>query len=301
MRRLHMTDQGTSSHAVCGGDADLILLAMANLPLTNLHIVQDEKTLVSVGSLTDAIRGLMGCGGIESTISGDRTRWDFVMLCLFRGNDYLPALRGGRTTSLLEAYAKVRARGRSSGTERYLTTADGGIDWKCLKMVLSEERAEEFKNTGGWNEKGDAVPTVSEAVATDATGEWLAGVTWCLKMYASAAVSNHTFAYLARLGPTVEDVLQYTTVRAEESGGGKKDESNASDIQGTPIGPLATLLALLPREASALAPTPLQSLFDASTSLSPALNALFRPVPCAECEVLKPVALTLIPNPNWRS
>lgn len=184
----HIRDQ-PERHAnevtlVYGLDADLIMLALNHLPVSksiylyretpefiksiDANLEPNETYILDIPQLADAVVGNMGGG----SFSEDPGRlYDYIFLCFFLGNDFMPHFPAAniRTTGiarLLEAYQEaVASKGRRLTDGR--TIAWDNV--RSLVLVLAErERAtflSEHRSRDRWERRSRRASTPEEKMA----------------------------------------------------------------------------------------------------------------------------------------
>ena len=147
---------------VYGLDADLIMLSINHLPVCpNIylfretpHFIQsidrslepDKTYLLDIPLLVEQIRdemkGFVGDGGEESDGMDGNIVYDYIFICFFLGNDFMPHfpsinIRTGGVHKMMNAYKATfgSGGGGGGGTDKYLT--DGKkIIWKNVRTMV---------------------------------------------------------------------------------------------------------------------------------------------------------------------
>eukprot|EP00923_Selenidium_pygospionis_P046355 GHVN01079927.1.p1 GENE.GHVN01079927.1~~GHVN01079927.1.p1 ORF type:complete len:1143 (+),score=155.45 GHVN01079927.1:28-3456(+) len=146
-----------TKHCLYGLDADLIMLSLAshepNFSLLREEIefpgppdkfLQAEKRLVTSKEKfqllhVSLLREYFQLDLCPPGRDLERTVDDFILFCIFVGNDFLPTLPtaeigGGGLQALIELYKEYHSR--SKETDPYLTRSCGEINWKNLEAFL---------------------------------------------------------------------------------------------------------------------------------------------------------------------
>lgn len=155
---------GTNTRSIVYGlDADLIMLSINHLPVCpNIylfretpHFIQsidrslepDKTYLLDIPLLVEQIRnemsGFVGDGGQESDGMDVNIVYDYIFICFFLGNDFMPHfpsinIRTGGVHKMMNAYKATFGAGAGAGGSRkdkYLT--DGKkINWKNVRTMV---------------------------------------------------------------------------------------------------------------------------------------------------------------------
>jgi len=156
---------------IYGLDADLIMLSINHLPITNKlylyretpHFIQsinselepNEKYIMDIPELARVITLNMNNGEPLTTMQQKNRIYDYIFLCFFLGNDFMPHfpainIRTGGIDKMINAYKET-----IGGTNENLT--DGKkIYWKNVRKLvqfLADNEAEFFKNEMKFRDK----------------------------------------------------------------------------------------------------------------------------------------------------
>lgn len=153
----------TSETVIYGLDADLIMLTLNHLHLTNKlylfretpHFIKnldstlnpDELYLLNIPELSKVIISDMNNNASAEKDKGDNLLFDYILICFLLGNDFLPHfpsinIRTQGIDILMNAYKNVF---RNSNTKENLTNGKR-IVWKNLRKFIEHLKDEELTN-----------------------------------------------------------------------------------------------------------------------------------------------------------
>eukprot|EP00755_Sulcionema_specki_P003674 Sspe_Gene.28205::Locus_12648_Transcript_1_2_Confidence_0.750_Length_3409::g.28205::m.28205/K20553/XRN4; 5'-3' exoribonuclease 4 len=226
----------STRHCVYGNDADQIVLGLATheprFSILRDHVDWAPKlpdggrpkyTFLHLDVVRESIAVGLPSAGKEESIA------DFVFICIFVGNDFLPALPGAviKEGGLDELFAAYRPR---------LATGSR-VDWQALAHLLCP--------IVGTEEPCDDTRYYGDADKDEVVTEYLRGLCWVLEYYTHGKAS-WTWYYPFDFAPRPADVFE----RALRGG-----VPQGVDKIGSPLSPYAQLLLTLPpRRAKALLP-----------------------------------------------
>jgi 5'-3' exoribonuclease 2 len=162
--RDHPTQHKNETTIIYGLDADLIMLSINHLPISkhiylfretpefiksiDKNLEPNENYLLDIPELASIITTDMNNGSKMTNIQQNNRIYDYIFLCFFLGNDFLPHfpaanIRTGGIDKLLNAYKHTVGKlneNLTDGTKIY---------WKNLRKIVSfmAENEEQFIQT----------------------------------------------------------------------------------------------------------------------------------------------------------
>ncbi|BDA46842.1 probable 5'-3' exoribonuclease 1 at N-terminal half [Coccomyxa sp. Obi] len=204
---------------------------------------------------------LRGATPQDTAESLARLQMDLVILVvLSAGNDYLPALVGGRLqgNSLWESYLKLKSN-REWAHEPLLTWRDGEarLNAACLTALLKAWPRAQNRYLVSYDEDD----TVVYKPPADPL-RYLEGLEWFLKMYAEGGCTDYRFTYDAYapapsqiLSAFAADSLQEASPQAQNLGQDSSETSDAPSAAPLPSNNQAGRLQRISESTEALLPT----------------------------------------------
>ena len=248
---------------VVGNDADLVVLAMACQPVTNLDILirkDKENKLISLDSLINQhrIRVAHLLYDHHNAIPEiDKIRDDFAVVSMMMGNDYLTKIYYIKAFSLWESYFRTK-----TCREDYLM--DGikfNKDFLADMMLdLSLSMAPKYRQMKFYKHN---------KYSNKAVKNYLEGFLWCLQMYRTGQCPMIDYLF-EDIIPRPYEVFYYLTL-------GKKEDPVVPRSEILPVPYYAYTLLVLPRKAKKFIPDKYHSLMDNE------LDILYRDEECQEC------------------
>ena len=274
-----------------GGDADLVLLACAARPLTNITCGKSERGKFTGVNVDHFIR-----------LFPNYTREDLCVVNFLRGNDYLPTLKGCTTEfstriskTIFEKGGLVDVKSGCLKAMGLLTLCQGIVQAGSIhsfsKMkIKSKSQSNETMQPQRECDGSDCHPC-----------EYFNMVAWCLLMYRTGACPNVDYVYRYKSSPCCKHCCEYLTelkdtlIRFEPPGSvtaileQKTSSSTASSTlpsttpppPPTPLSTSAALLLLIPRWGSQVLPKHLLPFMN-----HPELIHWY-PSACTQCDVYR--------------
>jgi hypothetical protein len=262
--RKHRLGERLPSVLVLGSDADLILLALA-ARTGNVHVLGNQRSdlsYFSVSAWDREVRTLLPHASV------DNVRFDFCVLALLQGNDYLPKLRKSSLSNVWARY--IGLRGKPAYRNSCIVQPDRTFDWQFFAAVLLGAQQAHNVACRVRGARADVAATPIDDVVVDAaadadddtsefdelygdddannasavTGaefdcaEYVQGLVWNLSMYARGHCPSVRFFYRYRRAPDCTALCEW----AFRTGG---DVALIED-ESTALSPLVCAAALLP-------------------------------------------------------
>jgi len=141
-----------TSTAIYGLDADLIMLTLNHLHITNNlylfretpHFIKnvdstlnpDENYVLDIPEFSNVLESVMVKNKKSKSINKKNLILDYVLMCFFLGNDFLPHfpalnIRTNGIDYMMEAYSETL------GTTNEYLTDDDNVVWKNLRKIIS--------------------------------------------------------------------------------------------------------------------------------------------------------------------
>jgi hypothetical protein len=160
--------------AFVGGDADLVLIASAASPLTNMIVVHGKEggkgfVSVSVDSFWKKCKGI--------------PREDICVLATMTGNDYLPKFAGFNMKTLLHRYKSNKVTGGIVGM--------GG----CLRAAALHALVKSCRDTTPPKPGARCACAQLPEGHECSPAHYFSGIAWCLKMYSTGDCPNVDYVY----------------------------------------------------------------------------------------------------------
>lgn len=243
-------DAKASSHAIWGSDSDLFLLplgprdspqhvfvvsrggGMNPLRVCSIEslcrgIKAQKDELGSAAEVTPTLAALgQALAGCEAAPRPARApndelivRHDFILMCLLRGNDYLPPLLSGQAPeNLWQSYLRWRRRNWPESSGGIVSVADGDGPLTLRRAPLGDLATS----------LGASCPSAADSPeAADGVTSYLQGLLWCLETYTSSTVPDCHYRFpkaldayacaelLAEHAPKLADSVFISTRRPE--------------------------------------------------------------------------------------
>jgi 5'-3' exonuclease len=192
-----------SSHLVIGNDADLVVLAMAVRPVTNIYLLIKHSKRYDIIAIDRLIRNhyIKIHGRQEPNINyklvnlrSNYIRDDFCIISIMSGNDYLPKLSYTKFYTLWKSYQQTydiiddTLIGNEGYNIRFL---------KEFMIILNNNLALQFRKfkLDKYNE--------------DMIQNYLEGLLWCLDMYRTGKCNKYDYLYRYKTSPSPVSILYY--------------------------------------------------------------------------------------------
>lgn len=164
------------THLVISNDADIVLIAMAQLDIYNINIViqltQGNVYIISIDSLIEQHMEIFGYNLLK--------RFDFVFVSLLNGNDYFPKLKYSNFDKLWVSY---KAAIRPNET---IMQKDGSFNMQLMTnflVALMRNTPKQFNNV--------QLKDICDSNLKD----YLSGIRWCMSLYSTGNYASYDYIY----------------------------------------------------------------------------------------------------------
>jgi len=228
--RKHQFGERNDSVVIVGSDADLILLALA-ARAGNVHVLGNsfsDTSFFSVNAWDRQVATLLPHASI------DNVRFDFCLLSLLSGNDYLPKLRKSSVPVMWSRYINLKSKKQFA--DSHIVLPDRTINWPFFAAVLlGPHRADALQrqisgsaaklaaappsaaaDDGGVDEnEADEFDDDDDDDAIDGLlpgfdcVEFVQGLLWNLSMYASGHCPSVRFYYRFQKAPDATQLVEW--------------------------------------------------------------------------------------------
>ena len=187
-----------------GGDADLVLLACAARPLTNLFCAKSERKGKFTGVNVDQFIRMFP----------NYTREDLCVMNFFRGNDYLPTLEGCTTSFSSQISKTIEENGG------LVDVASGNLKSKGLlklcQSLMNTSSSIYYASSAITKKKAASQKsnfTTEQKQKCDGSDcnpfEYFNMIAWCLLMYRTGCCPNVDYVYNYRTSPCHKHCCEY--------------------------------------------------------------------------------------------
>ena len=195
------TSDSSSCHLVIGNDADLVVLALATLSISNIDILlkyKKQKYILSIHKLLSLynnyiLSSVNNFSNFHFSFSSNDLRKDFVFLSLFFGNDYFPKLSFINYNTLFNSYIQYL----------YLYHTPLLIDFSFHSLSL------EFFNILIFHIRPQYRHLDLHSYSPSLVHHYLSGLLWCSHMYSHASCPMIDFMYHYDKAPSPFDIYFY--------------------------------------------------------------------------------------------
>jgi hypothetical protein len=163
------------SHLIVGNDADLILLSVSSKYTTNIDLLiryDNSLRIISINKLLSAHKTLMLSSNIFSgyklDIESNLLKYDFCLISVLIGNDYLPKLSYVKFDILWESYKKYIHFYKRPITKNMKISLKSFINYIDILLVCLDKKYTKM-SLDKYNE-----PDIEN---------YLDGLVWCFNMY----------------------------------------------------------------------------------------------------------------------
>jgi 5'-3' exonuclease len=193
-----------STHLIIGNDADLIVLSMAVIPITNIYMLfrhQKNVELLSIKKLIDIHNNKLEKNVL---LIQDNHRWrtDFTLLSFLMGNDYLPKLNFIKFGNLWDSYyTAIKCFNKDSILQQTK-------EIKYNHKFLTELFIIIVCNLSKAYQKLD-LDTSTSLDSKNQIENYLEGLLWCASMYKTGVCPMYNYMYKYKSSPTPMGILNY--------------------------------------------------------------------------------------------
>lgn len=258
----------SDSFLVVGNDADLVVLAMACISVTNIDILirrDKQHQLFSLEKLLNIHRKKVVSllyGHSDNIPTDEQLRNDFSVLSMMMGNDYLSRLYYIKVENIWESYFLTK----SVHEEYLIKTINGQVQFNTeflsdMMMNLSLTMGKQYHKMNFYKYSNQNVKS------------YLEGFLWCLQMYRTGNCSMIDYLY-ENPPPSPYEVFYYLNL-------GAKLELAIPTSTTQPVPYYAYGLLVLPRKAKKYIPEKYHQ------HLNKELDVLYRDEECQDCITYK--------------
>lgn len=249
-------------HLIIGNDSDLIVLSMGMKPIYNINILVrggSENELISLTKLLHLYTKRINRNDVIENLTNSNIRYDFVIISIMMGNDYLPKLGYIKSDKLWRIYYDLMI---SLHDDETLMNDNFTFNYDILKKLLLKI----------YNNLSKSCKTVTLNTYDGERAQiYLEGLLWCLKMYQQGTCPRYDYIYDFN-SPHPFELLFYTFAEPQIT----IKESNAK-----PIPAKVYPLIIMPKKAMYLIPKEYHSLMNNE------LSYLYESEECEVCASYK--------------
>lgn len=170
------TESIYDTHLVISNDADIVLIAMAQLDIYNINVViqltQGNTYIISIDLLIEQHMEMFGYNLLK--------RFDFVFVSLLNGNDYFPKLKYSNFDKLWKSY------GNAIRPNETIMQKDGSFDMKLMVnflIALMRITPKQFNNVQ------------LRDICDYNINDYLVGIRWCMSLYSTGNYASYDYIY----------------------------------------------------------------------------------------------------------
>jgi 5'-3' exonuclease len=185
-------------HLIVGNDSDLIVLSMATKPIYNINVFirgRGENELVSLKELLKLHCNHIGRNDTIENLSKSNIRYDFVIISLMMGNDYLPKLIYVNYENLWKNYFTIMKILPDN-----LILDDLTFNVEMMQALLFDI----------YTHMPQGYQKISIKLYNETkTKSYLEGMLWCLKMYQDGNCPKYDYIYTGTASPHPFELMFY--------------------------------------------------------------------------------------------
>ncbi|MBA43029.1 MAG: hypothetical protein CMF62_03355 [Magnetococcales bacterium] len=183
------------THLVVGNDADLVVICMSASPIYNIDICIKVKGTFNIVSIKKLI--LSHYQKYEKNIRVPKTidnlknnsfRYDFNMISIMMGNDYIPKLQYVKTNVLWESYDYTKNKLNCNLLNNKLEINYDFMIHMLRKIVSQVAKQFKFFTLESYSEEN--------------CKNYIEGLLWCVNMYSTGKCSAYDYEYNGKKAPS---------------------------------------------------------------------------------------------------